>query len=1023
MSIRRDEVQISIAFLTDESKQYAKLVQENQQFVKDLKQAKKEGKDLTDVVQKMAASGQAISKIPLDKLAPTQLIQRAQQLKQVLDLIPQSAPEYKVLEGEYAAINSQLATMRARTKGVADAMDNAKAQGGLLARVLETVMGVFGGLSLQSAVQSLWTYGKQLFNVGVSSDFFAQKTRTVFGEAEVLVKGASEKMANSLGFTKKAFIDAATRAGDLLVPMGFTQKAAAQLSIDLTKQAGVLSQWSGGTVDAKEAQDVLTKALLGERDALQSLGIKITEDLLKAELRKNGQDKLTGSALRQAEALATLKLITEQSAAANEQFDSASGNLVKTQAQLTARIAEISDRMATALVPVFAFFINLAEKTLTVLIGLARGFAAIPQFVAENRVEIGALLVALVSLNATAIAAAANTLRMAVVQRAAAIATGAQTAAQWLLNAALTANPIGLVVAALGALVVGLTQAYKRSETFREVIDGVFGSVKNAILNVVDGLKAFAGGFSKIFDGDFKGAAEDFKNSFERLNPVGLGKSLVDGFQKGYQDAKDKNALAKILQEQEDARQAKLAEVRANDAANAKTEREKIVVNGKLDAKAAGAAKKEALDAEIKEVELAKGREEIALDVAKLKREIGETEFAKRMFDLKKSSYEQELAIFKKYGLDQQKEALETQKKLLELEASRPQKLAAVPQIGTRATLGAVTSQTAGGQDAISEKTSAIEAQSDAEMAALRQKFAGQAALEIEQENNLARGRVDAFNRKLEMLRAAGLAETETYKQTLTEKTAAEESYAKTVADNEKRTVELKRAANDAALGIAKDALSVGIELLGKDAAARKKHAGAIKAFEIGSIVVDSTKEIAGIWRNANSNPINALIPGWGAAFAAVQTALALARTKVAIGKVTAQKFASGGFTGAGMPFTDETGHRPAGVVHGGEWVSPQWMVNSPKYAPIISALESERLRGFALGGNVPIINTTPTPGPSRNSMGGAAGMDFSQFTATVEMMGQIVANMPREVKGKWVYSDLEKTADEITSVRSNAAL
>jgi hypothetical protein len=47
-------------------------------------------------------------------------------------------------------------------------------------------------------------------------------------------------------------------------------------------------------------------------------------------------------------------------------------------------------------------------------------------------------------------------------------------AAVWAFNAALIANPIGLVVIAIAALVAGLIYAYKHSETFRKIVDGAF---------------------------------------------------------------------------------------------------------------------------------------------------------------------------------------------------------------------------------------------------------------------------------------------------------------------------------------------------------------------------------------------------------------------------------------------------------------------------------------------------------------------------------------------------------------------
>lgn len=59
-------------------------------------------------------------------------------------------------------------------------------------------------------------------------------------------------------------------------------------------------------------------------------------------------------------------------------------------------------------------------------------------------------------------------------------ATMAWTAIQWVLNAALTANPIGLVVAAIALLVGGVILAYKKSDTFRGIVDKLWAGLKVA---------------------------------------------------------------------------------------------------------------------------------------------------------------------------------------------------------------------------------------------------------------------------------------------------------------------------------------------------------------------------------------------------------------------------------------------------------------------------------------------------------------------------------------------------------------
>jgi phage-related protein len=67
------------------------------------------------------------------------------------------------------------------------------------------------------------------------------------------------------------------------------------------------------------------------------------------------------------------------------------------------------------------------------------------------------------------------------IQTAVKVATAAWTAAQWLLNAALNANPIGLITIAIAALVAGIIIAYKKSETFRDIVQAAMRGVQEAV--------------------------------------------------------------------------------------------------------------------------------------------------------------------------------------------------------------------------------------------------------------------------------------------------------------------------------------------------------------------------------------------------------------------------------------------------------------------------------------------------------------------------------------------------------------
>ena len=57
-------------------------------------------------------------------------------------------------------------------------------------------------------------------------------------------------------------------------------------------------------------------------------------------------------------------------------------------------------------------------------------------------------------------------------------------AKQWLLNAAMTANPIGLVVVAIAAFVAAIVLAWNHSETFRAVVIGAWEAIKAAAVDV-----------------------------------------------------------------------------------------------------------------------------------------------------------------------------------------------------------------------------------------------------------------------------------------------------------------------------------------------------------------------------------------------------------------------------------------------------------------------------------------------------------------------------------------------------------
>ena len=172
-----------------------------------------------------------------------------------------------------------------------------------------------------------------------------------------------------------------------------------------------------------------------------------------------------------------------------------------------------------------------------------------------------------------------------------------------------------------------------------------------------------------------------------------------------------------------------------------------------------------------------------------------------------------------------------------------------------------------------------------------------------------------------------------------------------------------------------------------------------------------------GIWCNANTNPINALIPGWGTAFAIVQTALATARAGIQMRKIDQQQFADGGYTGSGSGAPDKTGWRPVGVVHEREWVSPAWMTYHPVWGQTVAALEMVRQRGFATGG---YVSTTP----AFSSVPGADGGSQMAMAAIAERLDAYAAKVDAwasTLQVNVVYSDIADAGTTTNTLKAKA--
>ena len=81
----------------------------------------------------------------------------------------------------------------------------------------------------------------------------------------------------------------------------------------------------------------------------------------------------------------------------------------------------------------------------------------------------------------------------------AASATEGMSVAQWLLNIAMDANPIGLVILAVAALVAGFIWAYQNIQPFRDFVNGLWGDLGNFGQWLSQYLGPLLGAIGKLF--------------------------------------------------------------------------------------------------------------------------------------------------------------------------------------------------------------------------------------------------------------------------------------------------------------------------------------------------------------------------------------------------------------------------------------------------------------------------------------------------------------------------------------------
>lgn len=137
------------------------------------------------------------------------------------------------------------------------------------------------------------------------------------------------------------------------------------------------------------------------------------------------------------------------------------------------------------------------EPALRTGVQALQGLADAMQWLINHGTEVSSVIIGIATATATYIAFSTALKVMEEGWKALTIVTKLQAGAQAVLNAVMSANPIGVVIALIAGLVVAFMTLWNNSETFRNFWIGLWDNIVNAVSPAIDAIKST---FSTVWD-------------------------------------------------------------------------------------------------------------------------------------------------------------------------------------------------------------------------------------------------------------------------------------------------------------------------------------------------------------------------------------------------------------------------------------------------------------------------------------------------------------------------------------------
>jgi hypothetical protein len=240
---------------------------------------------------------------------------------------------------------------------------NAEQSAGKASKAFSTLKSIGIAAFAGAAARSMARLGGSLVKAASDAEETLNKFNVTFQGINDEAEATAQALAENFGLAQTEARGLLADTGDLLTGFGFTRESALDLSTQVQELAVDLASFTNFSGGAEGASAALTKALLGERESVKSLGIAITE----ADINRLAEERgIVGELTRQQKAMLTLEIATRQSQNAIGDFARSQDSLANQQRALQGSLQDLREGLGNALLPVVTDLVagirNLVER-------------------------------------------------------------------------------------------------------------------------------------------------------------------------------------------------------------------------------------------------------------------------------------------------------------------------------------------------------------------------------------------------------------------------------------------------------------------------------------------------------------------------------------------------------------------------------------------------------------------------------------------------------------------------------------